>query len=73
MVALTIRVYVGWFPNINLFVQPFATLSKMTDPYLKLFRNLIPPLLGFDLSPLIGFSLITSLIDIFSSVDVVFN
>ena len=69
MVALTLRVYLTWFPNINFFVQPFSTLAKMTDPYLRLFRGIIPPIMGFDLSPLMGFGFMTFLIDIFSSVE----
>ena len=68
-VALTVRVYLTWFPNINFYTQPFSSLSRMTDPYLRLFRGIIPPLLGFDLSPLLGFSLLTFLIDIFSSIN----
>ena len=38
----------------------------MTDPYLRIFRGIIPTLIGFDLSPLLGI-LITFLIDFFSS------
>ena len=68
IVALTLRVYLTWFPNINFYTQPFSSLSRMTDPYLRLFRGIIPPLLGFDVSPLLGFSLLTLLIDIFSSI-----
>jgi YggT family protein len=70
IIALTLRVYLTWFPNINIYTQPFSTLGKMTDPYLRLFRGIIPPLLGFDLSPLLGFSLLTILIDFFSSISV---
>ena len=68
IVALTLRIYLTWFPNINFYTQPFSSLSRMTDPYLRLFRGIIPPLLGFDLSPLLGFILLTFLIDFFSSI-----
>jgi len=68
IVLLTIRVYLTWFPNINFYVQPFSSIGKMTDPYLRLFRGIIPPLLGFDLSPLLAFLFITFLIDIFDSI-----
>ena len=68
MVLLTLRVYLTWFPNINFFTQPFYSLGKMTDPYLRVFRGILPPLLGFDLSPLLGFLLIAFLQDFFSSV-----
>lgn len=66
-ILLTIRVYLTWFPNINWYIQPFYSIGKMTDPYLRVFRGIIPPLIGFDLSPLLGFILITFLIDLFSS------
>ena len=66
-VMLTLRVYLTWFPNINFYQQPFNSLGKMTDPYLRLFRGIIPPLLAFDISPLLAFLLITFLIDILSS------
>jgi|TARA_B100000513_G_C11782456_1_gene145337 YggT family protein len=68
IVLLTIRVYLTWFPNINFYMQPFSSIGKMTDPYLRLFRGIIPPLIGFDLSPLLAFIFLTFLIDIFDSV-----
>jgi len=68
IVALTLRVYLTWFPNINFYMQPFSSIGKMTDPYLRLFRGIIPPLIGFDLSPLLAFIFLTFLIDIFDSV-----
>ena len=46
IVALTLRVYLTWFTNINFYTQPFSSLGKITDPYLRLFRGIIPPLLG---------------------------
>ena len=70
IIALTLRVYITWFPNINMYTQPFSTLGKMTDPYLRVFKGIVPTLMGFDLSPLLGFSLLTFLIDIFSSINV---
>jgi len=68
IILLTLRVYSSWFPNINSYDQPFYSLGKMTDPYLRLFRGIIPPLIGFDISPLLGFLFLTTLIDIFSSI-----
>jgi YggT family protein len=55
-VALMIfRVLLSWFPNINWYDPPFSILSQLTDPYLNLFRSIIPPLGGIDFSPLIAF------------------
>ena len=64
---LTMRVYLTWFPNFNLYVQPFQTIGTMTDPYLRLFRGIIPSLIGFDLSPLLAFMFLTFLQDFLTS------
>lgn len=52
---LTVRILLSWFPNINWYDPPFSVLSQLTDPYLNLFRSIIPPLGGIDFSPLIAF------------------
>jgi YggT family protein len=52
---LFIRVLLTWFPNIEWSSQPFAALSQITDPYLNLFRSIIPPLGGMDFSPMLAF------------------
>ena len=52
---LFIRVLLSWFPNINWYNQPFVALSQITDPYLNLFRSIIPPLGGMDFSPILAF------------------
>ena len=64
---LTLRVYLTWFPNLNFYTQPLYSLGKMTDPYLRVFRGIITTFIGLDLSPLLGFILLTFLIDFFSS------
>lgn len=48
------RVLGSWFPDFqNHIIMRF--LSHYTDPYLNLFRRIIPPIGGFlDLSPLFG-------------------
>jgi YggT family protein len=51
---LFIRVLLSWFPNINWFDPPFSILSQLTDPYLNLFRSIIPPLGGIDFSPILA-------------------
>jgi YggT family protein len=52
---LIIRVLLSWFPTINWYNQPFLALSQITDPYLNLFRSIIPPLGGMDFSPILAF------------------
>ncbi len=52
---LIIRILLTWFPNINMYNQPFLALTQITDPYLNLFRSIIPPLGGIDFSPMLAF------------------
>ena len=52
---LIIRVLLTWFPTVNWYNQPFAALSQICDPYLNLFRSIIPPLGGMDFSPILAF------------------
>jgi YggT family protein len=54
-VLLFVRVVGSWFPRIAL-SKFMRFVAYYTDPYLKMFRRLIPPIGGtFDLSPLLGF------------------
>ncbi len=55
---LIVRVLLTWFPNIDWYNQPFAALSQITDPYLNLFRQFIPPLGGMDISPILAIFLL---------------
>jgi YggT family protein len=51
---LLIRILLTWFPSINWLDQPFATLAELTDPYLNIFRSIIPPLGGIDVSSILA-------------------
>lgn len=57
-VMLFIRVVGSWFPSFA--ATRFMQFVRMyTDPYLNLFRRLIPPIGGvLDLSPMLGFFLL---------------
>jgi YggT family protein len=55
LILLLVRVLLTWFPNIDMGRPPFSILSQLTDPYLNLFRNIIPPLGGMDFSPILAF------------------
>lgn len=57
-VLLLIRVLLTWFPTVDWSNPFFATLSQLTDPYLNLFRSIIPPLGGIDLSPMLAILLL---------------
>ena len=52
---LVIRLISSWFPSFSR--HPFIYyLSRYTDPYLNVFRRIIPPIGGvLDLSPLLAF------------------
>ncbi|HCQ22348.1 YggT family protein [Aphanizomenon flos-aquae NRERC-008] len=52
---LIIRVLLTWFPSVDWSNQPFAALSQISDPYLNLFRSIIPSLGGMDFSPILAF------------------
>jgi YggT family protein len=52
--ALIVRLVLTWFPNPPDFIQ--QPLATVTDPYLNLFRGIIPPIGGtLDLSPILAF------------------
>jgi len=64
--VLIVRVLLTWFPQINWYNQPFAALSQVSDPYLNLFRNIIPSLGGIAISPILAFlvlNIVSSLLD----------
>ena len=52
---LIIRFLLTWFPSVDWSNQPFAALSQISDPYLNLFRSIIPSLGGMDFSPILAF------------------
>ncbi len=68
MILLLIRILLSWFPNVNWSNPVFSTLSQLTDPYLNLFRSIIPPLGGLDFSPILAFLLLQFLASSLASV-----
>ena len=73
MILLLVRVSLTWFPNVNWYAQPFYSLSRLTDPYLKIFRGIVPPLIGIDISPILGFILLQCIMQIVSNVGISSN
>ncbi len=54
MIMLFIRILSSWVPEWN--DTPFIRfVSFYTDPYLNLFRQIIPPIGMFDISPIAAF------------------
>ena len=68
LILFLIRVSLTWFPNVNWYGQPFYSLSRLTDPYLKIFRGIVPPLIGIDISPILGFVLLQCIMQIANNV-----
>ncbi|KAH7836878.1 hypothetical protein Vadar_006851 [Vaccinium darrowii] len=57
--VLLIRDLLGWFPNIQWDNQPMSAIRDLCDPYLSLFRGIIPPLFNsLDVSPILAFLLL---------------
>ncbi|MGB0564464.1 MAG: YggT family protein [Spirulinaceae cyanobacterium] len=52
---LLVRVLLSWFQTMGWAQQVMAILSPITDPYLNIFRSIIPPLGGMDFSPILAF------------------
>ncbi|MEL7333391.1 MAG: YggT family protein [Cyanobacteria bacterium J06560_2] len=64
---LIVRILLSWFPNIDWSNPFFSTISQLTDPYLNLFRSIIPPIGGLDLSAIlaiIALQVMTNLVQI---------
>ncbi|KAL1211600.1 putative YlmG protein 1-2 [Cardamine amara subsp. amara] len=60
--VLMVRVLLSWFPNIPWDRQPLSAIRDLCDPYLNLFRNVIPPVFDtLDVSPLLAFAVLGTL------------
>ena len=58
---LLIRVLLTWFPSIDWNNGILSALCSITDPYLNIFRGIIPPIGGFDISSILAFLLLNFL------------
>lgn len=58
-ILLIIRIFLTWIPSINWQQQPFAGMRSVTDPFLNIFRGIIPPIGGvLDISPILAIVLL---------------
>jgi len=55
---LIIWILLTWFPGIDWSNGVLSALTSITDPYLNIFRGIIPPIGGFDISSLLAFLLL---------------
>ncbi|CAN0324887.1 unnamed protein product [Ascophyllum nodosum] len=53
--VLTLRLSIQWFPNINPYIHPMYTLIFATEFFLKQFKDLLPIILGMDMSAMCAF------------------
>tara|TARA_B100001029_G_C14820925_1_gene317598 strand:+ start:357 stop:638 length:282 start_codon:yes stop_codon:yes gene_type:complete len=58
---LIIRVLLTWFPGIDWSNGVLSAICSITDPYLNIFRGVIPPIGGFDISSILAFLLLNVL------------
>ena len=60
-ILLLVRVLLTWFPSIDWSNGILSALCSITDPYLNIFRGVIPPIGGFDISSILAFLLLNFL------------
>ena len=59
LVLIFIRIFLTWIPSINWDQQPFKWMRSVTDPFLNIFRGIIPPIGGvLDISPILAIILL---------------
>lgn len=54
-ILLLLRVLLTWFQTASWAQQVMGVVSPVTDPYLNLFRSIIPAVGGMDFSPILAF------------------
>ncbi len=58
-ILIIIRIFLTWIPNIDWEQQPFQWVRSVTDPFLNIFRGVIPPIGGMlDISPIVAILLL---------------
>jgi len=55
---IIIRIFLSWIPSIDWQTQPFFWIRSVTDPFLNIFRGIIPPIGMLDISPIIAIILL---------------
>ena len=55
---IIIRIFLSWIPDIDWDSQPFNGVRSVTDPFLNIFRGIIPPIGMLDISPIVAIILL---------------
>ena len=53
-ILILIRCAMSFIPNIDWRKQPSCFIREVTDPYLEIFRRIIPPIGMLDISPIVA-------------------
>ncbi len=58
-ILIILRIFLTWIPNVDWLQQPYVWLRSVTDPFLNIFRGIIPPIGGvLDISPILAIILL---------------
>ena len=61
-ILIILRIFLSWIQTIDWEQQPFTWLRSITDPFLNIFRGIIPPIGGMlDISPILAIILFRQL------------
>ena len=55
---IILRIFLSWIPSIDWESQPFNGIRSVTDPFLNIFRGIIPPIGMLDISPIVAIILL---------------
>lgn len=55
-------VLLSWFPVSGFFADIYRVLASLVEPYLGLFRRIIPPLGMIDISPIIAILVLNAVV-----------
>ncbi|MGK7880407.1 MAG: YggT family protein [Crocosphaera sp.] len=67
LVLIFVRILLSWFQTAEWALSAMSFLSPITDPYLNIFRSVIPPLGGIDFSAILAIFALQFLTRIVSS------
>ena len=54
LVLIFVRILLSWFQTTDWASRVISFLAPITDPYLNIFRSIIPPLGGIDFSAILA-------------------
>jgi uncharacterized protein YggT (Ycf19 family) len=57
-ILIIVYVLMSWFPVRGVLYDLYQVLASLTEPYLGIFRRVIPVMGGFDFSPMVAIILL---------------